>query len=414
MNAMKENHNRRQFLQLAAGATAATLLNAFIHQSGLRAADVAAKTDWPATMAFPEKGELLLLTDRPPNLEMPLKYLSEDYTPNEYFYVRWHHAMLPTKVDTKTFRLIVSGNVESALSLSLDELRKNYEPVSVVAVNQCSGNSRSKFEPRMPGVQWGNGAIGNAKWTGVRLKDILEKAKIKSGSVEVTFKGLDEPTLQSKPGFNGTPAFIKSLKLEHINDGDVMIAYAMNDKPLPMLNGFPLRLVVPGWYATYWIKALNEINVIDKPYDGFWMAKAYRVPTTPDFQESPKELAKETVPINRMTVRSLFASPQNGDVLQNGVDHEVNGVAFDSGHGITKVELSLDSGKTWVETKLDKEIGKFSFRRWRYVWRTEIGEHQLMVRATNAKGEMQTTSQWNRSGYARNVIEKVVIQVAAR
>jgi sulfite dehydrogenase len=366
---------------------------------------------WPRMAKFPEKDELLLLTDRPPNLEMPLKYFRDDLTPNEHFYVRWHLANLPTKVDTRTFRLSIGGHVGEALSLSIDDLKNKFEAVSVVAVNQCSGNSRSKYEPRIPGVQWGNGAMGNARWTGVRLKDLLAAAKVKAGAVDVSFNGLDDAVIPAAPGFAGTPDFVKALPFDRANDGEVMVAYEMNGQPLPMLNGFPLRLVVPGWYATYWVKALNEITVLDKKFEGFWVAKAYRVPNTPDFQESPKALAKDTVPIHRMTVRSLFVRPEPQEAVAAGREYEVEGLALDGGSGIKKVEVSSDGGKTWAEAKLDRDLGRYSWRRWRFAWKPERGSHQLMARATSVAGETQTSAQWNRSGYCRNVIESITVNV---
>jgi DMSO/TMAO reductase YedYZ molybdopterin-dependent catalytic subunit len=358
---------------------------------------------------------MIVLTDRPVNAETPHKYYREDLTPNEAFYVRWHLGILPTRVDLAEYRLSVGGHVDKPLKFTLDELKKNFEPVSVVAVNQCSGNSRSLYEPHMPGVQWSNKACGNAKWTGVRLKDLLAKAGVKGGAVEVSFGGLDGPTLPAVPekNFAGTPDFVKSLPFDRANDGEVIVAYAMNDKPLPMLNGFPVRLIVPGWYATYWVKALDEITVLDKKFDGFWMAKAYRVPNTPDAQESPKDLAKDTVPISAMSCRSLFVAPEPGESLKAGAEYEVQGLAIDSGKGITKVEISADGGKTWAETKLDPEIGKYSWRRWRHAWKPAAGTHKLMVKATNAAGQTQTTHQWNRSGYARNVIESLEVTVSA-
>jgi DMSO/TMAO reductase YedYZ molybdopterin-dependent catalytic subunit len=361
----------------------------------------------PEMVRFPEKTDLILLTDRPPQLETPIKYFREDLTPNEAFFVRWHLAGVPTSVDTKTFRLAVHGHVEQELSLSLDDLRQQFEPVSVVAVNQCSGNSRALFEPRVPGGQWQNGAIGNAQWTGVRLKDVLDKAKVKPGPVEVSFQGLDRPV------FPATPAFIKSLGFEHANDGEVMIAYEMNNQPLPLLNGFPIRLIVPGWYATYWVKALNDINVLSEPFKGFWMDKAYRVAVAPNLSESPDHLAEKTVPINAMTVRSLIVRPEAGDHLPANQAYEIEGVALDAGKGITKVEVSTDGGKTWADSQLDPEIGRYSWRRFRFKWTpASTGPQQLMSRATNAAGETQATQQWNRSGYARDVIDPIDVTVA--
>jgi len=355
---------------------------------------------------FPEKTDLYLLTDRPPQLETPLKYFQQDLTPNDAFFVRWHLAQVPTSVDLKTFRLAIGGHVAEPLSLSFHNLRTDYEQVSVVAVNQCSGNSRSMYEPRVPGGQWGHGAIGNARWTGVRLKDLLERASVKPGAVDVGFQGLDRPPVAT------VPLFAKSLEIEHALDGEVIVAYAMNDAPLPMLNGFPIRLIVPGWYATYWIKALNEITVLPQKFSGFWMDKAYRIPKTPDAQETPDKLATDTIPINRMSVRSLFVRPEPSDKITRGQPCEIEGLALDGGKGIKQVEVSTDGGKTWTEAKLDRDLGKYSWRRWRYAWKPEAaGAYKILSRATNNAGEGQTTSQWNRSGYSRNVIESLELNV---
>jgi DMSO/TMAO reductase YedYZ molybdopterin-dependent catalytic subunit len=388
--------DRRQFLQTTAAAAAATLLP---RVPAFAADDAAIRF-----VKFPEKTDLILLTDRPPQLETPLKYFLQDLTPNDAFFVRWHLALIPTSIDEKTFRLVVKGHVDQPLSLSLDELRKGFEPASVVAVNQCSGNSRSFFEPRIPGGQWGNGAMGNAKWTGVKLSDLLKKAGMKAGAVDVSFQGLDRAPLPSVPNF------VKSLSADHANDGEVIVAYAMNDKPLPMLNGYPLRLIVPGWFGTYWVKSLNEIAVLDKKFSGFWMDKSYRITGDPHHNESPTDLAKDTVSITKMVVRSVFVTPEPGAKVSGQV--EVQGLAFDGGSGIAKVEVSTDAGKTWAEAKLDPDLGKYSWRRWRFDWKPAAGQHQLQCRATSTSGENQVDAMWNRSGYARNVIEKLDVTVS--
>lgn len=406
-----QNFARRNFLKLL-GAAAAGGGMSFVsvcRATSAPAGSTAAPAPGAEPFAAPEKVGLVLQTDRPPNLEMPLRYFREDLTPNEAFYVRWHLAVIPTRVDEAAFRLTLGGHVQAPLSLSLDQLRRDFKPVSVVAVNQCSGNSRSFFRPRVPGVQWGNGAIGNARWTGVRLADLLARAKVRENPVDVSFNGLDGPVLPAAPNFAGTPDFVKSLPFDRANDGEVMVAYEMNGKPLPMLNGFPLRLVVPGWYATYWVKALSEITVLDKPFDGFWMAKAYRVPDTSGFQESPAALAKKTVPIGRMTVRSLFVKPGPDEQVEAGTPYEIEGLALDGGKGIQKVEVSTDGGGSWAVARLDRDLGNYSWRRWRFTWRAAPGRHVLMARATNRAGEGQATSQWNRSGYARNVIESLEV-----
>ena len=349
----------------------------------------------------PGKDSLLLLTDRPPNLETPLKYFLEDYTPNSVFFVRWHLSGLPTEVNLDTFRLRVSGNVGKEVALSIKDLKSNFTAFTISALCQCSGNSRSFFDPRVPGGQWKNGAMGNAKWTGVKLKDVLAYAGAKADSKEVSFNGLDMPPMAS------IPDFVKSLSYDHANDGEVMIAYEMNGEPLPLLNGFPLKLVVPGWFATYWVGMLSDIQVHTKPFEGFWMNKAYLVAKDqPNGNEHPDSLATVMEPISRMNVRSIFVSPEPNQVITVGKSTEVQGLAFDGGYGIIKVELSADSGKTWQKANLDPELGKYSWRRWHYNFSpSQKGDYALHVKATNAKGETQPLKQWNRSGYMRNEIE---------
>lgn len=360
----------------------------------------------PDLARYPEKKDLILLTDRPPQLETPLEYFRTDLTPNDAFFVRWHLSGIPTTIDLKTFRLEVGGHVAKPLSLSLDELKSKFEPVSVVALNQCSGNFRSWFDPRVPGGQWGAGAMGNARWKGARLKDVLDAAGVRPGAVQVGLRGLDEPALKS------TPPFQKSVQIDHARDGEVMIAYEMNGAPLPMLNGFPIRIVVPGWYATYWVKSLSSITVLDQPLKSFWMDKAYRIPDNSQANEEPQHLSAMTVPINVMSVHSIFVSPASGEQLRVGQSCKLEGVATDGGSGIRRVEVSQDGGKTWSDATLGNDLGKYSWRRWTAEWKPQAkGNYRLMVRATNNSGESQVVSQWNRSGYQRDVIEHVDVVV---
>jgi sulfite dehydrogenase len=395
--------NRRGFLQFI-GATGAA---AWMASCNRLSSGVVDTLSTPANLArFPEKTEMILLTDRPPQLETPVHYFRQDLTPNEAFFVRWHLEGIPTVVDLRTFRLNVNGNVRQPLQLSMDDLRSQFEPASIVAVNQCSGNSRSFFEPRVPGGQWRHGACGNAKWTGVPLKSILDRAQVRAGAVDVSFNGLDVPPLSS------IADFVKALSVDHARDGEVMIAYAMNDQPLPMVNGFPLRLVVPGWYGTYWVKALSDIKVLPQPFSNFWTDKAYRIPNSPNGTESPQNLAKDTVPINKFNVRSIFVRPETDEVWHSGIPNEIEGVAFDAGYGIRRVEVSTDGGTSWADARLDPEIGKYSWRRWRASFTPRSrGQYRLMARATNAVGETQSKEQWNRSGFMWNVIQEVDVKV---
>ena len=364
------------------------------------------KSDHPVTSSQywvkPQgKDSMLLLADRPPNLETPLKYFLKDYTPNDVFFVRWHLSGLPDNVNTDTFRLRVGGNVSKEVALSINDLKTKFTPFTITALCQCSGNSRSFFDPRVQGGQWKNGAMGNAKWTGVRLKDLLKYAGAKEGSKEVSFNGLDVPPMPTVPDFE------KSLAYDHAIDGEVMIAYEMNGEPLPLLNGYPLKLVVPGWYATYWVGMLSNIEVHKNAFNGFWMTKAYLVPKgVPNGNESPESIDTNVEPISVMNVRSLFVSPEPNQTIQAGKQTDIQGLAFDGGFGITNVELSADSGKTWLPAKLDPDLGKYSWRRWHYSFApAQKGNYSLYVKATNLKGDTQPMKQWNHSGYMRNEIE---------
>jgi DMSO/TMAO reductase YedYZ molybdopterin-dependent catalytic subunit len=357
-------------------------------------------------VAFPQKRPLIMLSPRPPLLETPLAVFNESVlTPNDAFYVRWHLSGIPTTVDAATHRIRVHGQVKHPLSLSVEDLRRNFETVELVAVNQCSGNSRGLFDPRVPGGQWDNGAMGNARWTGVRLTDVLAKAGLRDGVRQIRFHGLERPALPT------TPPFVKALSIDDVIDkGDILIAYEMNGAPLPLLNGYPVRLVVPGWYATYWMKMLADIEAID---DNFWMKTAYRIPQTPGNTVKPTDSGYKTVPINRMTVRSFVTSVADGAVVHPG-PQTVRGIAFDGGSGIASVQFSSDGGTTWRSAQLGRDYGNYSFRQWESSFTAQRGKsYTLACRAVANSGERQTTVPvWNPGGYLRNVVETYKVTVS--
>jgi len=356
---------------------------------------------------FPQKGAMVLQRSRPPLLETPFEVFDQGiFTPNDRFYVRWHVANIPTVVDPGTFRLNVRGHVKQPISFTLDDLVRKFKPIEIAAVNQCSGNSRGLFAPRVAGGQWANGAMGNALWRGVSLKALLDRAGVKPGALQVRFNGLDTGILPQ------TPDFMKSLDVDHALDGEVMIAYAMNGTPLPLLNGYPLRLVVPGWYATYWVKMLNDIEILEEPDDNFWMTRAYLIPDTPQADIAPGQQGVRLIPINRMVPRSFFTNVKDQAKFKVGETTTVRGIAFGGDTGLAKVLFSADAGSHWQEAQLGPDHGKYSFRQWTVDFRpSSSGLQTLMVKAFNTAGTSQPDrANWNGSGFMRNVVESVSVQ----
>jgi DMSO/TMAO reductase YedYZ molybdopterin-dependent catalytic subunit len=361
----------------------------------------------------PQKVPLILLTDRPVQLETPRHYFRTAFTPNEAFYVRWHLDGIPNGVDLKDWKLRIEGNVNKPLAFTLPELMQKFTPVSLAAVNQCSGNSRGRLLPRVPGGQWGHGAMGNAMWTGVRLRELLDMAGIKSGALQVQFQGLE--TGQGPAGL-GSNLFLKSLDLKNPVLDECVVAYLMNGEPLPMLNGFPVRLVVPGYFATYWTKCLTWIRVLDAPDENFWMKTGYRVPDTPRGNTTPEEVKAgkvKTIPIERYPVRSFLISPDGSSKIPAGMNVTLRGIAFSGFAAVNRVEVSDDGGKTWLAAKLGENHGAYSFRTWESSWIAKSpGRYSLAVRATDEKSNTQPDEPvWNPGGYLWNRIERQEIVV---
>lgn len=354
----------------------------------------------PLEPRFPGKGEMIVQRIRPPLLETPMEVFREGIiTPNDRFFVRWNWDM-PTSIKAADHRVAVGGAVRKAVSLTLDEIAAAGEHVEVVAVNQCAGNGRGLSEPRVTGTQWGNGAMGCARWTGVRLRDVLAKAGVAQGAQRVRFAGLDVPLTE------GAPQFIKSVPMDIAMRDDVLVAWGMNGEPLPLLHGYPLRIVVPGWFSTYWVKMLATIEVLTGEDDSYYVADSYRLPARPITPED-KEFA--TIPVTAMPPRAFITSHADGAVVARGRPLVLEGMAMGGDAGLAKVELV---GEGWtVPCELGPDEGPYAFRRWSVTLPQVSGNLTgIGAKATNINGITQPeTLAWNPSGYARNVIERITL-----
>jgi sulfite dehydrogenase len=407
---------RRQLLKATGGAAVAAGSTAVTPTAGSAAKEPellwlspalpAGTRDEAVLDTLPGKKPLIKLAYRPPNYETPLAYLRTPITPNDEFFVRYHLAGIPD-VDASTWKLTIGGEgAASNVQIGLADLKKL--PASeVVAVCQCAGNRRGLFHPHVPGVQWGNGAMGCARWKGARLKDVLDLAGLKADAVEIVLDGADGPILDK------TPDFVKSLPVWKAVEETTLIAYEMNGGPLPHWNGFPARIVVPGWAATYWVKHIISITAVTKPFDGFWMKTAYRIPAE-KFPLVERFLSQETAasaPITELLVNSLITSPQDGTRIKAGHRTLISGIAWDAGYGLSTVEISADDGKSWLEAKLGDDHGKYAFRGWSHeITPKRRGKLRFTVRATNKAGQTQANELiQNPAGYNNNIVQTLTL-----
>jgi DMSO/TMAO reductase YedYZ molybdopterin-dependent catalytic subunit len=357
---------------------------------------------------LPGKKPLIKLTYRPPNYEAPRAYLRTHITPNDEFFVRYHLSDIP-QVDATSWKLSLGGEgANRNVEIGLDELKK-LPAFEIAAVCQCAGNRRGLFQPHVAGVQWGNGAIGCARWKGARLKDVLDMVGLNKDAVEVVFNGADGPVLDK------TPDFAKSLPVWKAIEDTTLVVYEMNGEPLPHWNGFPARIVVPGWSGTYWVKHITGITAVTKPFDGFWMKTAYRIPVG-KFPLVERFISQETAtntPVTEMVVNSLITNPNDGTRVKAGSQTAIRGIAWDGGYGIRSVEISADNGETWATARLGEDLGKFALRPWSYDFARKVrGNLLLTARATNKIGQTQTQELiQNPAGYHHNLIQTLTLAV---
>ena len=334
------------------------------------------------------------------NRGMPLEGLRYDITPTGMHYLLVHFDI--PAVDAEEWRLAVGGLVENSMSLTLDDVKSR--PARTITVTmECAGNGRALMSPRPVSQPWLLEAVGTAQWTGTPLRGILQEAGITNAATEILFTGLDQ-------GIQGDEVhyYQRSLSIEEATHEDVLLAYLMNGEPLQPQHGYPLRLIVPGWYGMAAVKWLSRIEAIEEPFQGYQMAQAYRYSQSADDPGEPVTLTR---------VRALMAPPGIPDFLTRRRLVEAGrvtlaGRAWAGRSGIARVEVSMDAGATWADAQLGEEASRYAWRAWSFEWQAEPGTYTLSVRATDSVGNTQPTQQaWNYCGMGNNIAQQVEVVV---
>jgi DMSO/TMAO reductase YedYZ molybdopterin-dependent catalytic subunit len=350
------------------------------------------------------KARLTRLSARPPDYETPVALLNDFITPVEHFYVR-SHLPVPASIDAASWTLAVSGLVSTPQSLSVADLRALPQHTVTVTL-ECAGNGRAFFDPPVAGLQWKKGAVGTARWTGVRLRDVLSRVGASAQASFVRMEGADRPL--------GTmPAFVRQVPMAKAMHEDTLIALSMNGQPIPAVHGAPLRAIIPGWEGAYSLKWLNRLEVAEATSDSFWVATAYKYPTR---RVSPGEAvdAKDMAPLTGLVVKSLITAPLDGATMPSA-PFTVSGFAWAGEDDIAHVDVSLDSGATWARATLTGEQARYTWRRFEFAAPgLPVGSHLILSRATDSRGVTQpAVSHWNPSGYLWNQYDSVRVQVGA-
>jgi len=386
--------SRREFLRQLSGAALVA-----------RAAPTLLTWALPQGQGVEVPGEdgMILRSFRFVDLESPVEYFNAWLTPVPHFFVR-NHMHEPSELDAQDWRLSLGGEVEKPITLSLADLSK-LEIHSVVNTLECAGNGRGLYRPQVPGVQWGKGAVGTARFSGPRLRDVLQRAGVKPTGKHVMFRGLDEV-----PG--KVPPFIRSIPIEKALDADTLIATQMNGSPLARHHGFPARSLVPGWIGAASCKWLTEIKVLETEFVGNFMSPGYRFPNQP-VKPGDSVKPEDTHAMTGLNVKSVISSPSDGAKLTAG-KVAIHGAAWAGEADIVKVEISTDAGTTWTPAKLSHDQARYAWRLWSYDWKPgKSGDYTIQSRATDNQGRTQpATPAWNPSGYFYNAIDQVTIHVS--
>jgi len=392
-------NSRRSFLKhISCSAIAATAAPSLISWGALGSASGSSG----GSISIPGEDGLIVRSLRFYDLETPVEYFKTWLTPVPHFFVR-NHMHEPVELSAADWRLSIGGEVEKPLTLSLNDLSK-VEPHSVVNTLECAGNGRGFQRPQVPGIQWGKGAVGTAKFSGPRLRDVLQRAGVKPSGKHVMFHGLDEV-----PG--KVPPFIRSIPIEKALDADTLIATHMNGSPLTKHHGFPARALVPGWIGAASCKWLTEIKILDAEFVGNFMSPGYRLPNNP---VKPGDTVKpeDTHPITALNVKSVISAPSAGSSVKPG-NVSIQGAAWAGEADVVKVDVSTDGGSTWNAATLGHDHAHYAWRLWHYDFKARSGAYSIRSRATDSQGRTQPDSPvWNPSGYLYNAIDEIKIHVA--
>ena len=353
-------------------------------------------------LEIPGEDGMIVRSFRFVDLETPVEYFNTWLTPVPHFFVR-NHMHEPSELNADEWRLTVSGEVEKPFTLTLSDLSR-FESHSVVNTLECAGNGRSLHRPQVPGIQWGKGAVSTGRFSGPRLRDVLQRAGVKPTGKHLMFRGLDEV-----PG--KVPPFIRSIPIEKALDADTLVATHMNGAPLTKHHGFPARALVPGWIGAASCKWLTEIKVLESEFVGNFMSPAYRFPNQPG---KPGDAVKpeDTHPLTALSVKSVISGPRDGESLKAG-RVAVHGAAWAGEADIVKVEVSTDGGASWNPAILGHDQTHYAWRLWNYEWKVKSGDYTVLSRATDSQGRTQPSDPvWNPSGYLYNAADQVKIHVA--
>jgi len=353
---------------------------------------------------IPGEAGLIVRSERFFDLETPSEFFDSWITPVPRFFVR-NHMHEPATLEASSWQLSVGGEVEKPLTLTLADLQKMTSH-SVTNTLECAGNGRAFVQPHVPGIQWQKGAVGTAKFSGPRLRDVLQRAGVKETGKHVMFRGLDEV-----PG--KVPPFIRSIPIEKALDDDTLVALQMNGAAIPKHHGFPARTLVPGWVGAASCKWLSEIKVLEKEFDGNFMKPGYRMPNHP-LNPGDALNVEDSHAITALKVKSLIASPADGSSVKSRA-LTIRGAAWAGEADIAKVEVSTDEGATWQSAQLGHDQAKYAWRLWNYRWKApKPGDYTILSRATDMQGRVQpATAEWNPSGYLNNTIDRVRVHVEA-